>query len=309
MKTLNVTVMLGGFSAEREVSLESGRAVAEALAKQGYGVIELDPRDENWRLPEETDVVFIALHGTYGEDGQVQSRLEQLGVPYTGCSAAVSRLAFHKAAAKRRFQQAGLPTPEFTVIDDPDGPWPQGWLPPVVLKPVREGSSVGLEIVEKVDDWSAALRRCLQHGGEVLMENRITGREVTVGILGNRPLPIVEVRPHSGVYDYRHKYTAGVTRHLCPAPFPPEQTRAIQTCGLRAFECLGGRDYGRVDFIIAPDGSPVILEVNTLPGMTPLSLFPEAARSAGIPFPHLCRLMLEFALARRRSAGRTVNPL
>ena len=297
-RKLKITVMLGGPSAEREVSLRSGAAVAGALRSVGHHVDELDPREEPWTLPSGTDLVFLALHGTYGEDGTVQARLEELGVPYTGCDAEASRLAFDKVLTKQHCLEAGLPTARFVVVDSARTPWPRGWKPPVVLKPVRQGSSVGLQFVDRVAEWSAGLAESLRHDDRVLVEERIPGRETTVGILDRQALPLVEVRPKKGGYDYRNKYTAGATDYLCPAPFDEATTRRIQAVGLGAFQAVGGRDYARVDVMVRKDGSPVVLEVNTLPGMTETSLLPKAAAAAGLSYAELCQRMVELALRR-----------
>src|SRR6185503_20271409 len=253
---VRITVLLGGFSAERAVSLNSGAAVARALRSLGHDVREVDPPDESWSLPAGTDVVFLALHGTYGEDGAVQQRLEELGVPYTGCGPEASRAAFDKVITKQRCIDAGIPTARFLVLDSPGAVWPMGWQPPVVLKPVRQGSSVGLQIVERVADWSQALSEALRYDGQVLMEERIIGRETTVGILDGRALPIVEVRPKQGAYDYTNKYTAGASEYFCPAPFDPPVSQAIQAAALGAFNAIGGRDYGRVDVMVRANGEP-----------------------------------------------------
>jgi len=298
-ETLNITVMLGGPSAEREVSLKSGAAVVRALRSLGHTVHELDPRDDSWALPPGTDVVFLALHGTYGEDGTVQRHLEALGVPYTGCDSQASRTAFDKVLTKQLCLQAGVPTARFEVFASPTAEWPSGWQPPVVLKPVRQGSSVGLQFVERVEDWKAALAEALRHGSEVLMEEKILGRETTVGILGGEALPIVEVRPIQGGYDYRNKYTSGRTEYFCPAPFDTAASQCIQQAARRAFRVVGGRDYGRVDVLVRPHGEPVVLEVNTLPGMTETSLLPKAAAAAGISFAELCQRMIDLAMQRR----------
>jgi D-alanine-D-alanine ligase len=297
-ENLHVTVMLGGPSAEREVSLRSGAAVAGALRALGYRVSELDPRVPGWKLPKDTDVVFLALHGTYGEDGTVQAQLEQLGVPYTGCGPEASRVAFDKVITKQRCLDAGVPTARFLVFNAVDAPWPRGWNPPVVLKPVRQGSSVGLQFIERIADWTKALGEALRYDSEVLMEERIIGRETTVGILGDEVLPIVEVRPKQGRYDYHTKYTAGSTDYLCPAPFDAEATRRIQEAGRAAFHAIGGRDYARVDVMVQADGQPVVLEVNTLPGMTETSLLPKAAAAAGLTYEELCRRMVHLAMQR-----------
>lgn len=173
------------------------------------------------------------------------------------------------------------------------------WNPPVVLKPARQGSSVGLQFVEKVADWSKALAEALRYDTEVLMEEKIVGRECTVGILGEKALPIVEVRPKSGVYDYQNKYITGTTEYFCPAEFDALTTKRIQEAGLGAFRAIGGRDYSRVDVMVRPDGEPVVLEVNTLPGMTESSLLPKAAAAAGISYAELCQKMVDLALNRK----------
>ena len=296
---LNITVMLGGPSAEREVSLRSGAAVAQALRSLRHHVEEVDPRTADWSLPPKTDVVFLALHGTYGEDGTVQRRLEELKVPYTGCDPESSRIAFAKHLTKMRCVEAGVPTARFALLDSPSSSWPMGWDPPVVLKPVRQGSSVGLQFVDRVADWSDCLAEAFRFDTQVLMEEKIAGRETTVGILGSEALPIVEVRPKTGVYDYQSKYTAGATEYLCPAPFDPQATARIQAAALAAFQAVGGRDYARVDIMVRSDGEPVVLEINTLPGMTETSLLPKAAAAAGMSYAQLCQRMIELALQHR----------
>jgi D-alanine-D-alanine ligase len=295
----NIVVMLGGPSAEREVSLRSGAAVALSLRSLGHNVSELDPRSDDWSLPDGTDVVFLALHGTYGEDGTVQRHLDELHVAYTGCDAEASRIAFDKHLTKLRCVDAGVPTARFTVVESADASWPMGWNPPVVLKPVRQGSSVGLQFVERVADWSQALTEAFRFDTKILVEERISGRETTVGILGSEALPIVEVRPRTGVYDYTSKYTSGATEYLCPAPFDPVVTAEIQAAALGAFKAVGGRDYARVDVMMRPNGEPVVLEVNTLPGMTETSLLPKAAAAAGLSYSALCQKMVDLALNRR----------
>lgn len=297
-KKLNIIVMLGGPSAEREVSLRSGAAVAAALRSLGHVVTELDPRVPKWVLPAGTDVVFLALHGTYGEDGTVQQELDRIGVPYTGCGVEASRIGFDKLLTKQKCIEYGVPTPRHLVIDSADASWPRGWNPPLVLKPARQGSSVGLQFVDRVSDWSASLEEAFRHDTKVLVEERIVGRETTVGILEDSPLPLVEVRPRSGVYDYKNKYTAGATEYLCPAPLDSEITSRVQAVGLAAFRAVGCRDYARIDVMIRPSGEPAVLEVNTLPGMTETSLLPKAAAAAGISYPELCQRMVDLALKR-----------
>jgi D-alanine-D-alanine ligase len=302
---LNITVMLGGPSAEREVSLRSGAEVAKALRALGHQVHELDPKNEKWRLPGNTDVVFLALHGTYGEDGTVQQRLDAMGMIYTGCDPEASRIGFDKFLTKQRCVAAGVPTARFLLVDSPSASWPMGWDPPVVVKPARQGSSVGLQFVERVSDWGKALAEAMRHDSLVLMEEKILGRECTVGILADEPLPLVEVRPKTGIYDYQTKYTAGATEYLCPAPFDDATTARVQAAGLAAFKAIGGRDYSRVDVIVRPSGEPVVLEVNTLPGMTETSLLPKAAAAAGISYPDLCQRMVCLALKRKKNVVQT----
>jgi len=295
-KPLNIVVMLGGPSAEREVSLRSGAGVAKALRSLGHHITEVDPKDGSFVLPKKTDAVFLALHGTFGEDGVVQQELEKLGVPYTGCDSEASRVAFDKVLTKQRCIEAGIPTAKFVVVDSEKTPWPMGWQPPVVVKPVRQGSSVGLQFVERVADWSDALREAFRYDSQLLAEEKIIGRETTVGILADQALPVVEVRPKSGGYDYRNKYTAGNTDYFCPADFDAATTRAIQQAALGAFRAIGGRDYSRVDVMVRATGEPIVLEVNTLPGMTETSLFPKAAAAAGMSYAELCQKMIQLAL-------------
>ena len=295
---LNITMLLGGPGAEREVSLRSGAAVAKALRSLGHQVQELDPRDGSWTLPAGTDVVFLAWHGTYGEDGTVQRRLDELGALYTGCDAESSRIAFDKVLTKKRCLEAKVPTAKFLVVNSEKTPWPENWQPPLVVKPVRQGSSVGLQFVERVEDWQKALVEALKFDSEVLVEEKIAGRETTVGILAGQPLPIVEVRPKTGSYDYKNKYTAGCTEYFCPADFDPAMTKRIQSAALGAFQAVGGRDYARVDVMVRASGEPVVLEVNTLPGMTETSLLPKAAAAAGLDYAQLCQRMVDLALKR-----------
>lgn len=300
-----ITVMLGGPSAEREVSLRSGAAVAQALRSRGHRVHELDPKlgPASWTLPAGTEVVFLALHGTYGEDGAVQAELEQLGVPYTGCGPQASRTAFDKALTKERCAQAGVPTARHAIARNPAEPLPAGLRLPLVLKPVRQGSSVGLQFLSDPAEWPKALAESLRYDSEVLVEERVIGRETTVGILDGQALPVVEVRPREGAYDYRNKYTSGATEYFCPAEFDPATTEAIQRAALGAFEAVGGRDYSRVDVMVADGGQPVVLEVNTLPGMTETSLLPKAAAAAGLGYADLCERMIELALKRSKAAS------
>jgi D-alanine-D-alanine ligase len=300
---LKIVVMLGGPSAEREVSLRSGAGVVKALRSLGHTVVELDPKTPDWILPPDTEVVCLApLHGTYGEDGQVQAQLEKLGALYTGCDSEASRIAFDKVLTKQKCIAAGVPTAKFVVVSSEKAPLPKDLRLPLVVKPVRQGSSVGLQFVERAEDWQNALAEALKFDSEVLVEEKIVGRETTVGILDGAALPIVEVKPKAGAYDYRNKYTAGCTDYFCPAEFDSATTQRIQAAALGAFHAIGGRDYARVDVMIHANGEPIVLEVNTLPGMTETSLMPKAAAAAGISYEQLCERMIDLALKRKLAA-------
>jgi len=301
-ESLNVVVMSGGPSAEREVSLRSGAGVARALRSLGHTVFEIDPKTTDWFLPPGTHVVCLApLHGTYGEDGTVQRQLEKLGVPYTGCDPEASRVSFDKVLTKKRCLAAGVPTAKYLVVNSANTAWPRDWRPPLVVKPVRQGSSVGLQFVERIEQWPGALAEALRFDSEVLVEEKIIGRETTVAILDGEPLPVVEVRPKTGSYDYRNKYTAGCTEYCCPADFDAATTKRIQDAALGAFQAVGGRDYARVDVMVRGDGQPVVLEVNTQPGMTETSLLPKAAAAAGIGYEELCQRMIDLTLDRAQA--------
>lgn len=298
-RRLNIVVMLGGPSAEREVSLRSGAGVAKALRSLGHTVLEIDPKDKQFVLPENTDAVCLApLHGTYGEDGEVQAQLEKIGVVYTGCDVESSRIAFDKVLTKQCCIKNGIPTAKFLVTNSAKASLPKDLQLPLVVKPVRQGSSVGLQFVECAEDWPNAIAEALKFDSEVLVEEKVIGRETTVGILDDKALPVVEVRPKVGGYDYKNKYTAGSTEYFCPADFDAATTKKIQDAALGAFRAIGGRDYGRVDVMVDSKNEPVVLEVNTQPGMTETSLMPKAAAAAGISYEQLCQTMIDLALKR-----------
>ena len=298
-KKINVTVFAGGISSERSVSLASGKMVVEALRSKGYEVNVVDPDPvKGWTLPENTDVVFLALHGTYGEDGQVQAELDRLGVPYTGCGAEASRIGFDKLLTRQRCEAAGIRMPRALVLDQPLEKMPEGWKPPVVLKPTREGSSVGLQLVDKEEDFAPALKAVLKFGGVAIMEERIFGRELAAGILEGKPLPLVEICPKSGVYDFTSKYTKGHTVYICPAVVDEEIKTQAQQMALRTFNAVGCKDYARVDILLDKEGLCWVLEINTLPGMCETSLMPQAASAAGITYSELCSKMVQLALRK-----------
>ena len=292
-----VTVFRGGISREREVSLNSGRLVAEALRNAGYQVKELDPDPAvGWSLPLGTEVVFLALHGTYGEDGQVQSELDRLGIPYTGSGAEASRIGFDKLLTRKRCEALGVKMPKAMLIDKEMDQLPEGWRLPVILKPLREGSSVGLQVVEREEDFFNAVHEVLKYGSQALMEDKISGRELTASILNGEALPLVELRPKSGIYDYKSKYTSGATEYICPAKISDILTMKVQEAALKTFYAVGARDYARVDMILDREGQCWVLEINTLPGMSTTSLLPKAAAAAGLNYEDLCSKMVELAL-------------
>jgi D-alanine-D-alanine ligase len=294
----HIAVMMGGPSAEREVSLMSGRAVSQALSSLGHQVEIIDPKDRGLHIPEGVDAVFLALHGTYGEDGEVQNALESIGVPYTGSGPESSGLAFDKLASKRIFLKHGLPTPEFVVVNSTHAGLPSELGEKLVLKPICQGSSVGLHFVSNQVEWQRALEDVLKYGDEALVEKCVQGRELTVGIMGGKACPIVEICPKDkAAYDYEHKYTAGATTYTCPAELDAETTQRCQKVALEAFNALGCESYGRVDLLLS-QGAPLLLEVNTLPGMTATSLLPMAAAAQGMGFAELCNWMIDDAIRR-----------
>ena len=300
MKPLHVTVLMGGPSAESEVSRRTGRAVVRALSEKGIPVVAVDMPDEHFWLPPQTDVVFVALHGTFGEDGTLQRILEERGVPYTGSGPDASALAFDKARAKAAFLEAGIPTPRAVVVDAPVCRREQlePLALPVVVKPARQGSSVGVTVVRREAELEAACKRARDYDEKLVIEEFIPGRELTVGILGEQALPVVEIKPKKTFYSYEAKYTAGESEYLVPAPLDTQTAARAQTLAQRAHRCLGCRDYSRVDIRLDPRGRMFVLEVNTLPGFTDTSLFPMAARAANLSFCDVCVRLVEMARAR-----------
>ena len=292
-----VAVLMGGTSNERNVSLESGAAVVRGLKEAGYDalpvVLDADRIDA---LPEGVETAFIALHGGYGENGGVQSDLDKLGVPYTGPGAAASRITINKIATKRALEREGIPTAPFDVL--PCGVDVTRLPLPVVVKPPRDGSSVGISKVTEAGQWAAALKaaRDVDPQGEVLVESYIPGREWTVGVIGGQALPVVEIQAPNGWYGYAEKYTKGVTRYVFPegaedAPLVAQ----CQVLALLAFQTVGCRGVSRVDFRVTPEGQPYVLEINTIPGLTATSLLPKAAARQGLSFSALCVKLVECA--------------
>ena len=301
MKDLRVAVLMGGPSAEAEVSLKSGAMVVAALRQAGLTVLPVEIHGTTVSLPADVDVAFIAMHGTFGEDGQIQRILEDHGVAYTGSDPGASARAFNKVLAKECFIEAGIPTPKSVVFDGETVPEELHW--PLFVKPARQGSSVGINRVDDLAGLVQAYQQARQFDSQVLVEEFVRGREFTVGILDGTALPVVEIRTKRDFFDYQAKYTDGATEEICPAPLDAMVAMRAKMFALRAHECLGCRDYSRVDLMLNElTGKFYVLEVNTLPGMTANSLLPKAARAAGLEMPALCARMVELALARRMEA-------
>jgi len=337
---MKVAVLMGGTTSEREISLRTGRGMAQAVRRLGHEVLAVDaatgrllPAGDEGRSPaaevalepagpaalvsataiRDADVVLIALHGGAGENGTLQALLDLAGKPYTGSGVMASALAMNKAMSKRVFEQAGVATPPWLLVqaegdtaaklraaDVPSEVQALGL--PLVVKPNEEGSTVGLTILREWGAMPAAFADAARFGHEILLETYIDGRELTVTVIGEEALPIVEIRPKSGFYDYESKYTAGKSEYFCPADLPAAQTREILELGLRASRALDCRGVTRVDFRLDGRGRAWCLEVNTIPGMTPTSLVPMAAKAAGLSYEQVVQRMLDLALeeARRR---------
>lgn len=304
---LRVSVLCGGDSSERKISLRSGKAVYAALKRAGYKTRRVDPRDwsKTRRALRLTDVAFIALHGRGGEDGIIQKKLEKEGVPYIGSDAASSFRAFDKAVAKAIFHKEGIPTPPGLAA--PTAGWEkkiQSLKLPLFVKPSQEGSSIGVYEIEDFSHAAEKIKSSLKAFGSVLVEEKIEGREFTVGVLGNQALPVVEMRPKRSFYDFRAKYTKGMTEYEVPARIPAKLAKKMQTLALKVHRALGLRDFSRVDFMADRQGRPYVLEANSIPGFTELSLLPKAAKVAGISFEELCSILVKFACQRGKVHGK-----
>ena len=286
----HIAVLKGGFSEEREVSLNSGTAVAAGLREAGYIVTEIDVSAPDFTIPDGIDAVFIALHGTYGEDGGVQARLEELNLPYVGAGVEASQTAFDKCLTQTVLQNAGIPVPESETIHR--GEKHKQSLP-LVVKPPKQGSSVGCHIIFHESDWAKAFEDALQYDSKILVQKFIPGREFTVGIIDRTTLPVVEIVTAEGWYDYTAKYEADTTRYIIPAELPEEKVAEMHAMALKTFDALDCRGFGRVDFRMTPTGELFVLELNTIPGFTAHSLLPKAAAAAGIDFPSLCARIIQ----------------
>ena len=301
----HIAVLKGGPGSERPVSLATAAGVTKALKALGAKVTDVDVHGPDFEVPGDVEIAFITIHGTFGEDGQIQQILEDRGIPYTGENVEGSLTAFDKIMSKERFDAADVETPKWETIATGERPK----MPiPMVIKAPREGSTVGVYIVKTEAELEHALTDGARYAQRLLVEQFVPARELTVGVLGDQALPIIEIVAKEGFYDFAEKYpflkpgSGTGARHFCPAPIPEEQTRAIQELALRAFRSLGLQVYGRVDVMLPEQGEPTVLEINTIPGMTETSLLPEAAAAAGISYPELCARIIELSFARRAKA-------
>ncbi len=287
-----VAVLKGGPSAEREVSLMTGAAVAVGLREKGYTVTEIEVHETLPDLDPQIDGVFIAMHGTYGEDGQVQAALEAIHIPYTGAGPDASRLAFDKALCKDCLASVDVPTAPSELV--PRGQRPD--LPlPFVIKPCRQGSTIGMSYVTREDEVDAAIALAYDYDDRVMAESYIPGRELTVGVVDGQVLPVVEVKAPDAWYSYDAKYASKTTEYRVPAPLSDSTRERCEDLALRAYTATGCRGMARVDFRLRPDGNLFVLEINTIPGFTPTSLLPKAAAEFGWSFPELCDRVMRTA--------------
>src|SRR5437588_1670966 len=302
-----IAVLKGGPGSERKVSLATAAGVSKALRSLGSDVVDVDVRDEKFELPKDVDLAFITINGTFGEDGTLQKILEERGIAYTGEGVEGSRNAFDKILSKEKFRAHKIATPESEMIRAGQRPKMSA---PLVVKAARQGSTVGVVIVKKENELDAALKEAAKFDDKLLIEKFVSGRELTIGILGDQALPILEIIPKGGFYDFNTKYPflnpqAGASaQHVCPAKIDAGKTKKVQELALQAFRALGLVVYGRVDVLLSGAGDPFVLEVNTIPGMTEASLLPEAAAAAGINYIDLCLRIIELSRARRERTGR-----
>jgi len=305
-----IGVLMGGRSAEREISLRTGQAVHRALLRRGYQAvaIDVDASVQQQLRTKKVQVVFLALHGPGGEDGTIQGLLEIIGMPYTGSGVRASAIAMHKITTKALLDCHGIPVPPGTVVQagrlgrGPATVPPAGLRWPVVVKPAAQGSTIGVTIVRRPSEWRAALRCAHEYDQEAVVEAYIAGREIAVSVLGGTPrpraLPAVEIVAPGGFYDYAAKYVKGRTRYLCPAPLPADVSKRVRDLAIRTYQIIGCEGAARVDFRVTRRGRPYVLEINTVPGMTETSLLPMAAAKAGIDYDALTERILRSALGR-----------
>jgi len=287
-----VAVLMGGPSSERGVSLRSGAAVAKGLREAGYEVIEVDVKGQDFDVPEGVEAAFVALHGEFGEDGQIQKILDAKRIPYTGSGPEASRRSFDKILSKKLFVENGIPTPEYEILRKGQK---RSLSLPVVIKPACQGSSIGVHRVILESEWEKALADSFSYGDEIVVESYIKGRELTVGIVDGEVLPVVEIVAPDDWYGFDAKYTKGSSKYLVPAPLDLETCKRCREIALKTFQALGCRGMGRIDFRFAEDGRLYVLELNNIPGFTETSLLPKAAAEAGISFSNLCDRIINTA--------------
>jgi D-alanine-D-alanine ligase len=298
LKKKKIGVMMGGLSREREISLKTGKAILKALAEKGYTVCPIDVGQDivETLIKKKIECAFIALHGRFGEDGTIQGMLELMRIPYTGAGVLASALALHKIMAKKIFLCEKIPTPPFEVFQrqeiGKDPPRKISLPLPLVVKPAREGSTIGVSIARTEEELVLAFKEAGKYDEEILVEEFLKGKEITVGILEDIPLPVIEIVPKSGFYDYHSKYTKGETQYIIPARVPREKYLNAQEMSLKAFRVLGCSGCARVDLMTDENGNPFVIDVNTMPGMTETSLLPQAASYAGIAFEDLVERIL-----------------
>ena len=313
---LRIAVLLGGFSAEREVSLRSGKAIAGGLRRKGHEVVEVDIREDSIAAVEAArpDLAFVALHGTFGEDGGVQACLEEAGIPYTGSGVQASRAGMDKMASKCFFIAHDVATPPFRLVTTTlsweriDQAIEETGLP-LVVKPLRQGSSIGVSLARTRDDVAMGLAKAFTYGHQALLERYISGREFAVGMLDSTPLPVIELRFARALFTYEAKYSDDSTEFITQPELEPPVYEKLQELALGAHTTLGCRHFSRVDMMLEEDGCAYVLEVNTIPGFTERSLLPLAAQEAGLSFPDLCDRIVQSALepesaAKVHAAGR-----
>ena len=294
---MKIAILMGGTSAEREVSLSTGTAVEKACSAMGFKTISVLYDGDFQKVVtdlQSADLVFIALHGGQGEDGTIQACLQTYGIPFTGSGMLSSSICMNKHVSKMIVRQGGFVTPDWTLVHSIDEiSHHDNFTYPIVVKPNEQGSTVGLSIVHDQSELSSALKLAFLHGKEVIVEQYIQGRELTVSIVGEQVFPIVDIRPSHELYDYECKYTEGMSTYECPAKLPSKLTKEIQQTAKKIFQILGCKNYGRIDFLLDTDGESWFLEVNTLPGMTKTSLVPKAFKAAGGSFEELIKRIIE----------------
>jgi D-alanine-D-alanine ligase len=315
-----IGVLMGGRSSERDISLKTGQAVHQALIRLGYDAVAIDVTDRLHHDLEDQQVAiaFLSLHGPGGEDGTIQGFLETMGIPYTGSGVRASAVGMHKVVTKTLLAAHGIPVAPGTVVRQGDRPSLAKILReahldlPIVVKPVAQGSTIGVTVVRRAGEWKEALALAHRFDSEAMVESYIPGHEVTVSLLGTaaqgvKVLPVIEIVAPEGFYDFSAKYQKGKTHYFCPAPFPPKVLRRVGDMASRTYEALGCEGAARVDFRITPRGRPYVLEINTVPGMTETSLFPMAAAQVGIRYDDLVERILQSALDRAARSASVVR--